>query len=175
VHSLVESTGAPSLLLDRYPEKLEHHAPWHLDRHVSHLFRGLVDTDEANALLEAEGLGQLRLVDNGAIGADETELLLPGLPHAYHLVPREASKAAAVRRHMQIRGYEPEQCIAVGDSREDLDVASSVGRFFVVANAIEKDPALVAVVGGLSNVTVTEASNGDGFYEAVISTLAGAA
>lgn len=174
VHSLVESTGAPSLLLSRYPEKLEHHAPWHLDRHVSHLFRGLVDTDEANALLEAEGLGQLRLVDNGVIGTDETELLLPGLPHAYHLVPREASKAAAVRRHMQIRGYEPEQCIAVGDSREDLDVASSVGRFWVVANAIEKDPAMASVVASLPNVSVTEASNGDGFYEAVISTLAGA-
>lgn len=172
VNAQVEETGAPSLLLSRYSGALEHHAPWHLDRHVSHLFRGLVDTAEVNSVLEAEGLGELRLVDNGAIGSDETELLLPGLPHAYHLVPREASKTNAVRRHMQIRGYSPEECIAVGDSREDLDVAPSVGRFFVVANAVEKDPGMAAVVASMPNVTVTEAANGDGFYEAVVSTLA---
>jgi hydroxymethylpyrimidine pyrophosphatase-like HAD family hydrolase len=76
---------------------------------------------------------------------------------------------------MQIRGYDPEQCIAVGDSREDLDVAASVGRFFLVANAVEKDPALRSVIPAFPNVSVTEASNGDGFYEAIISTLAGAA
>ena len=77
-------------------------------------------------MLTAEGLGELRLVDNGAIGADETELLLPGLPHAYHLVPREASKTNAVRRHMQIRGYMPEERIAVGDPPEDLDCDGNV-------------------------------------------------
>jgi hydroxymethylpyrimidine pyrophosphatase-like HAD family hydrolase len=174
VHSLVEQTGAPALLLDRYDGRLEHHAPWHLGRDVSHLFRGLVDAAEANDVLAAEGLGQLRLVDNGTIGTDETELLLPGLPHAYHLIPREASKANAVRRHMQARGYAPEECVAVGDSREDLDVAASVGRFYLVANAIETDPDLRTAVASFSNVRVTEAANGDGFYEAVVETLAGA-
>ena len=174
VHGLVEETGAPGLLLDRYEGSLEHHAPWHLGRDVSHLFRGLVDTDEANDVLAAEGLGQLRLVDNGAIGTDETELLLPGLPHAYHLVPRESSKANAVRRHMQARGYAPEECLAIGDSREDLDVAASVGRFYLVANAIEQDPPLRSVIASFANVRVTEAANGDGFYEAVVETLAGA-
>lgn len=174
VHGLVEETGAPALLLDRYEGSLEHHAPWHLGRDVSHLFRGLVDAGEANDVLAAEGLGELRLVDNGTIGAHETELVLPGLPHAYHLIPREASKANAVRLHMRARGYEPEECIGVGDSREDVDVAASVGRFFLVANAVEEDPAFTAAIAGFSNVRVTEASHGDGFYEAVISTLAGA-
>jgi phosphoglycolate phosphatase len=174
VHGLVAATGAPALLLDRYAGRLEHHAPWHLGRDVSHLFRGLVDVDEANATLAAAGLGRLRLVDNGAIGADETELTLPGVPHAYHLVPREASKANAVRRHMQARGYEPIECLAIGDSREDLDVASLVGRFYLVANAVEKDPDLRGAIGAFGNVHVTEAANGDGFYEAIVETLAGA-
>ena len=75
---------------------------------------------------------------------------------------------------MRARGYAPEQCLAVGDSREDLDVAASVGRFFLVANALEKDPQLRSAIASYGNVQVTEASNGDGFYEAVISTLAGA-
>ena len=35
---------------------------------------------------------------------------------------------------MRARGYAPGECIAVGDSREDLGVAEVVGRFFLVAN-----------------------------------------
>ena len=31
--------------------------------------------------------------------------------------------------------------IAIGDSRGDLEVADVVGRFFLVANALEQDPA----------------------------------
>jgi phosphoglycolate phosphatase len=166
----VEASGAPALLLERYAGRLEPHAPWHLAREVSHLFRGLVDPGEASDLLEREGHGTLRLVDNGAIPPRETALDLGGPPHAYHLIPRQASKAAAVGRHMRIRGYVREECIAVGDSREDLDVAAAVGRFFLVANAVEKDPGLRG--GPFPNVEVTEGSHGEGFYEAVVRALA---
>jgi hydroxymethylpyrimidine pyrophosphatase-like HAD family hydrolase len=172
VHTLVERSGAPALLLERYAGRLEHHAPWHLDREVSHLFRGLVDTAEANELLAEAGHADLRLVDNGAISRRETELDLPGQPHAYHLIPAAASKAAAVARHMQARGYAREECLGVGDSREDLDVASEVGRFFLVANALERDPGLGAAAGAYGNVEVTEAGHGEGFYEAVVRSLA---
>jgi hydroxymethylpyrimidine pyrophosphatase-like HAD family hydrolase len=94
------------------------------------------------------------------------------MAHAYHLVPGGASKAKAVGFHMRARGYDPGECIAVGDSLEDLDAADFVGRFFVVANGPERDPALREAVGGRANVTVTEGRNGDGVYEAVVSTLA---
>jgi hydroxymethylpyrimidine pyrophosphatase-like HAD family hydrolase len=99
---------------------------------------------------------------------------MPGLEitHAYHLVPKESSKARAVAFHMRARGYEPEECIAVGDSIEDLDVAGVVGRFFVPANGPERDPGLVEAIAGRDNVTITEGRMGDGFYEAVIATLA---
>lgn len=170
VHRLVEESGAPALLLDTYPGRLEPHAPWHLDREFSHLFRGLVDVAEANALLAERGHGELRLVDNGAISPKETLQDLPGLPHAYHLIPAAASKANAVAAHMRARGYAPEQCVGVGDSREDLDVAGVVGRFFLVANAVERDPD--ATRGAPDNVEVTEAAMGDGFYEAVVRSLA---
>ena len=172
VHQLVEESGAPGLLLELYAGRLEPHAPWHRDRQVSHLFRGLVDTGEANEALARAGLGRLRLVDNGAIAPSETALALPGRPHAYHLIPAVASKAAAVARHIQARGYAPAECIAVGDSREDLDVAARVGRFFLVANALEKDPGLGAAGASYGNVEVTEASHGEGFYEAVVRSLA---
>jgi phosphoglycolate phosphatase len=152
---LVEQAGAPALLLDAYAQALEAHSPWHLGREVTHLFRGRVDVAEANALLVEHGHGGVRLLDNGTIDADR---------RCYHLAPATASKAAAVAAHMQARGYAPAETIAVGDSREDSEVAPIVGRLFLVANA---DPELPAG----PNTTRTEASHGAGFYEAVVQSL----
>jgi hydroxymethylpyrimidine pyrophosphatase-like HAD family hydrolase len=154
---LVDESGAPALLLDAYADRLEPHSPWHLGREVTHLFRGAVDVDEANAMLAERGLGSVRLLDNGTIDADR---------RCYHLAPATASKAAAVVAHMRARGYSPDECIAVGDSHEDVQVAPAVGRFYLVANA---DPQL----NGGGNVVRTEAAHGDGFYEAVVQSLMG--
>jgi hypothetical protein len=172
VHAQIEASGAPGLLLDRYAGRLEYHAPFHLDREVSHLMRGLVDNGEANALLTSEGHGGLRLVDNGAIAPKGSLPDLGGPPHSYHLIPAGVSKARAVAAHMRARGYAPEECIAVGDSKEDVGVADVVGRFFLVANAVEKDPSIQESIAGRDNVEVTEARNGEGFYEAVVRSLA---
>ncbi len=164
--------GVPELLFGSFPGRLEYHAPWHTDRQHSHLFRGKIDVGEANSILEREGHAYLRLIDNGAIvlGMEGVE----GRAHAYHLVPSAASKAAAVAFHMRARGYAPEACIAIGDSVEDLAVAEVVGRFFVPANGPERDAGLREAIAGRANVTVTEGSMGDGVYEAIVSTLAGA-
>ena len=157
VHDQIAATGAPELLLSRFDGRLEYHAPFHLGREVSHVFRGHVDAREANELLAAEGRSELRLVDNGEIE--------PGT-HTFHLIPAGVSKAAAVSAHMRARGYAPEDCIAVGDSREDLDVARVVGRLFLVANAVAGDSS------AFPNVERTEAPMSEGFYEAVIRSLA---
>lgn len=167
----VIADGVPELLFDRFPARLEWHAPWHTDRELSLLFRGKVDVDEANSLLDQSGHGSLRLLDNGAIGRSMEGL---DVTHAYHLVPRGASKALAVAAHMRARGYAPQECIAVGDSIEDLGVAEVVGRFFCPANGPERDPALCEALASVANATVTEGRNGDGVYEAVVSTLQGA-
>ncbi|HKP91659.1 MAG TPA: hypothetical protein VJT75_16955 [Thermoleophilaceae bacterium] len=172
VHEQVDESGAPALLLEAFADRLEPHAPFHRDRQFSHLMRGLVDTAEGDRLLAENGHGALRLVDNGVISPKESLPDLPGPPHAYHLIPREASKAAAVARHMQARGYRPEECVGVGDSKEDLDVARVVGRFFLVANALERDPSVREAIAGAANVEVTEAAMGEGFYEAVVRSLA---
>ncbi len=97
----------------------------------------------------------------------------PGRVHAYHLIPAVSSKARAVARHMQNRGYRPHECIAVGDSREDMDAAEVVGCFWLVANAMERDPTLTDDVAGRAGVRVASGSFGAGVYEAVVTTLAG--
>jgi phosphoglycolate phosphatase len=157
VHDQIAATGAPELLLRHYDGRLEYHVPFHLGREVSHVFRGSVDESEANGLLAAEGLSRMRLVDNGEIG--------PGT-HTFHLVPAGVSKARAVAAHMRARGYAREECLAVGDSREDLAVAEVVGRMFLVANAVAGDSS------SYPNVERTEAAMGEGFYEAIIRSLA---
>jgi hydroxymethylpyrimidine pyrophosphatase-like HAD family hydrolase len=156
----IEASGAPELLVERFD--LEYHDPWYLGREVSHLLRGRADAAEANAMLAENGLGHLKLLDNGAISR-------PGM-RAYHLVPDGISKAGGIAAHMRIRGLRPDECIAVGDSREDLGAAAVVSRFWLVANAVRKDPSL-AGEAARAGARVTAGEHGAGVYEAVMSEL----
>jgi phosphoglycolate phosphatase len=167
----IDRSGAPAMLLKRYEGRLEYHEPWHVNREVSHLFRGLVDAAEVDALLVEHGHEQLRLVDNGVV--NRRSAALAELPHVrgYHLMPAGASKAAAVAFHMRVRGYAREETLAVGDSREDLACAEHVGAFWLVGNAVERDPSMREAMGAFGNVRVAEAGHGAGVYEAVVSTL----
>ena len=141
IHDQIAESGAPDLLLRSFEGRLEPHTPWAVDREVSHLFRGQLDAREANQLLAAEG-------------------------HGFHLIPAGCSKAAAVAAHMRARGYAREECIGIGDSREDLEVAEVVGRLFLVANAVAGDSSAYL------NVERTKAAMSEGFYEAVIRAFA---
>jgi phosphoglycolate phosphatase len=166
---LVEA-GIPEMLFAHFDGRLEWHSPWHTGRDLSLLMRGKVDVVEANRLIADAGHHDLRFLDNGAIARRMEGI--DGRAHAYHLVPGGASKAKAVAFHAQARGYAPEDCIAIGDSIEDLEAANAVGRFFAVANGPERDEQLREALGGFPNATVTDGAMGDGFYEAVVSTLA---
>jgi hydroxymethylpyrimidine pyrophosphatase-like HAD family hydrolase len=167
IYDQIEETGAPALLLERFAGSLEYHDPWHRGREVSHLFRGDIDAFEADALLEQHGLGHLRVVDNGGIHPTP-----PGHEHvrAYHLVPALASKARAVAWHMRARGLSREECVAIGDSREDLGAAEHVATFWLVANGLERDPTIREAL--TANSRVTTERNGPGVYEAIITELA---
>jgi phosphoglycolate phosphatase len=167
----IERSGAPALLLEHYAGRLEYHEPWHVQREVSHLFRGLVDALEADELLAARGHGNLRLVDNGVVNRRSPALADLDHVRGYHLLPVSASKAAAVAFHMRARGCSREQAFAVGDSREDLACAAHVQTFWLVANAVARDPSISAAAAAHDNVRVAEAGHGAGVYEAVVGTL----
>src|SRR5919206_517157 len=94
-------------------------------------------------------------------------------PRVYHLIPAGVSKARAVAAHMRARGLGAADCIAVGDSREDLAVAPHVAAFWPVANPLERDPTIREAIAGLDGtVRIAEAGYGPGVYEAVVTTLA---
>jgi hydroxymethylpyrimidine pyrophosphatase-like HAD family hydrolase len=167
VYEQIEDSGAPALLLEHYAGRLEYHDPWHRGREISHLFRGLIDAAEADALLGEHGHGNLRLVDNGGVSGLARENL-----RAYHLIPAGGSKAAAVARHMRARGLARADTFAAGDSREDLAVAGVVGSFWLVANALERDPTMHDALRAHQNVRLAVGGHGAGVYEAVVTTLA---
>lgn len=162
------ATGLPELLFEHFGTRLEWHEPWHTGREYSLLMRGRADVGEANDLIRARGHADLRFLDNGEISRPMPQI--EGRAHAYHLVPGPASKAAGVDCHRRARGYEREACIAIGDSIEDAESAVSVGHFFCVANGAESE-AMRAALARFPNTKVTEGAMGDGFYEAVVSSL----
>jgi hydroxymethylpyrimidine pyrophosphatase-like HAD family hydrolase len=172
IYDQIAASGAPALLLERFAGRLEYHTPWSVGREVSHLFRGAVDPVDAAQVLSSGGSDWLRLVDNGVVRAASEQMAGLEVVHAYHLIPAAASKARAVARHMRARGYTPDECIAAGDSREDLGLVSVVRAFWLVANALERDPLLAAEVAGQPPFRVAGASYGAGVYEAVVTTLA---
>ena len=156
-----DDAGANALLLERLP--LEMYDPWNRGRESSRLYLGSgVDVAEADELLIEGGFGGFRLVDNGVMHGAASG-------RAYHLVPRDASKARAVARHMQARGFVADEVIAVGDSMEDLGAASVAGRFWLVANAM---PEVHDAARALDNARIADGSNGAGVYEAIITELA---
>jgi hypothetical protein len=170
VYEQVEQSGVPALLLENFPGRLEYHSPWHVDRLFTHLFRGNVELADVDALFREHGHSNLRLVDNGITERRSPTLEVDPI-RTYHLIPSAAGKANAVAVHMRRRGFAPEECIAIGDSRGDLEVAGVVGRFYLVANAVERDPGIASEVNA-TRVTVTDEPMSHGFYEAVVRSLA---
>src|SRR4051794_27874986 len=170
IYEQIEASGAPALLLEQFGDRLEYHDPWHRNREVSHLFRGLVDAFEVDELLARRGHDGLRLVDNGVVHRRSEKLASLPQVRAYHLVPIDSSKAQAAGRHRRLRGYAADECIAVGDSREDMGMAKHVGTFWLPRNAVDRDPSLRD--GLPANARIAEAGHGEGVYQAIGTTLA---
>jgi phosphoserine phosphatase len=76
-----------------------------------------------------------------------------------------------VAEHRRARGYDAAQCLAIGDSREDLAVARDVGALWLVANAIGADPALADDATLHPNITIAAGRYGAGVLEAVAAGL----
>lgn len=157
---------ALDLLVVRF-DTLEEHDPWNEGREVSVMLRGDCDVSEAERILAERGFGWAGVTDNGVLPRQ-----VPTLPEVervriYHLAPQGLSKRNGIEADQKRRGLRPEECAVVGDSAADLECSDVVGRCFVVANAIRKDPLLEELVEQVSNATVTARGHGAGFAEAV--------
>jgi hydroxymethylpyrimidine pyrophosphatase-like HAD family hydrolase len=162
-----ELQRAVDSLMTRFPGRVEEHSPWNATREASLVLRGDLPLGEAEDSLAAAGFGWAVLVDNGVIPRRFESLPDVERVHAYHLVPRGVSKAAAVAADRAKRGLAKEECAVVGDAAADIDCRSQVGRCFLVRNGLHKDPGLAWVTEEGSGVEVTTRGHGEGFAEVV--------
>jgi hydroxymethylpyrimidine pyrophosphatase-like HAD family hydrolase len=149
---VMERLGIVDLVLGEFAGRLELHLPWAKWRECTALFRGRVDTEEVDAMLDRAGHGWATLHDNGRLGGVHDD----GVSRAYHLQPRGVTKGKAVALDQQRRGLAPEACIAIGDAVADLELAAEVAALILVRQAVEEDPVLAARAATLDNVLVTD-------------------
>jgi hypothetical protein len=162
----MERTGAVRILFDTFSGRLEHHTPWSAWRDYTQLFRGLVDTREADAVLSENGFGWLALHDNGRLHGAYLGLE-PGAAHAYHLMPRGVHKGSAVALDRERRGHSKEETMAIGDAIADLAMAPEVGALVLVRDAVEADGALAEAASEIPNVYVSERPGNLGWCDAL--------
>ncbi|HHJ99075.1 MAG TPA: HAD family phosphatase [Actinobacteria bacterium] len=161
----INQVRAAETLIEAFPGRVEHYAPWQLDREVSLLLRGCLDVAEGQAVLDTLPL-PLDLVDNGMLRSYGTLTCRDMPPHAYHVVPRGVCKARAIDLDLAWRGLSREQAAAIGDSATDLQMADAVSVMTLVGNAFGSN----GVVAGLEreprdNVWRTAGDRTEGWAE----------
>jgi hydroxymethylpyrimidine pyrophosphatase-like HAD family hydrolase len=161
----ITASGAYEALTAAFPGRIEHFAPWQLDREVTLLLRGCLDSAEAQAVLD-DVEPPIDIVDNGQLRSYGTLTCRDMAPHAYHVVPRGVCKARAIELDLAARGLSREQAVAVGDSATDIEMASAVSAVVLVNNAFDS-PGVLSELADRNTDTIfrTRGSRSDGWAE----------
>jgi len=91
--------------------------------------------------------------------------------HIYNLMPAGVTKANGVILDKKLRNLKKENCIALGDSLEDLKMAAEVKYFFLMKNALEHREELEEELIKYDNVYITEEIMNRGWNEVMSSLL----
>lgn len=163
--SAITASGAYDALVRAFPGRIEHFAPWQLDREVTLLLRGCLDASAAQKVLDTID-PPIDLVDNGQLRSYGTMTCRDMAPHAYHVVPRGVCKARAIALDLAARGLGREDAVAIGDSATDIDMASAVGAVVLVDNAFDSPGVLAEIARrGTDHIFRTRAQRSEGWAE----------
>ena len=172
VHDQIERAGAPRLLLETFPGRIEYARARGTPTACSRTCSAATCRSARSRRCSPSTSLDVRLVDNGITRRRSPELIVDEV-HIYHLIPRAAGKGRAVATHMRRRGLAPDEVIAIGDSRGDLEVADVVGPLLPGRRTRStRTRQLRAGSRAAPNVTVTEEPMTAGFYEAIVRSLA---
>lgn len=166
VFETIAKSGAVEFLFKTFKGHLEYHTPWSEERECTHVFRGFIDLNYANKLLQKNGFTNLKMVDNGVIKSCGSLKNLSEV-HAYHLLPKSADKASGVKKDKELRKILKKNCLALGDALSDLVLAPEVQALFIVKNALKEDSSLPKEIPNYKNVFITEKELGLGFAEVI--------
>ncbi len=154
------------LFKKNFPGKIESKMEWSKYRSHSILFFGEISLDLANKLLKKEGYGELALADNGFSSLVKMKLDIKRL-HIYNLAPSGINKSKGIKLDKKIRNFNTGNCIALGDSLEDLKMADEVKYFFLMGNALEHKGMILGELNNYNNVYVTEGAMNKGWAEVI--------
>jgi len=154
------------ILKEAFPNKIDSNLDWSIDRTFNALFFGDVDLKKANRILKEAGYEGLVLVDNGFSKLVELNLDVEHL-RIYNLMPKGVDKSSAIKLDKKLRNFKDENCIALGDSIEDLKMASAVKYFFLMRDAIERDSNILNLLCNYNNVFVTKYRMNHGWAEVI--------
>ena len=144
-HEVIEAAGVCDEFVGRWPGMLEYHndmSTGYKYREVTVGFRGEVDDEVAQAILDESGL-PLDWACNGFLNyiSAPTTLKLPeGVRgRAFNIQPRGLEKGRAIRRFCERRGIDPAETLSIGDAESDFLMADATAQFILVENGL-KDP-----------------------------------
>ncbi len=152
------------LLRKNFPGRIESKIEWSKYRSYNALFFGEIDLGRANRMLESEGYEELVIVDNGFSSLVTLDLDVKRL-HIYNLLPADVNKSNGVVLDKKIRNFNTNNCIALGDSLEDLKMADEVKYFFLMRNALEHKETVAEELKKYKNVYITEGEMNRGWVE----------
>jgi hydroxymethylpyrimidine pyrophosphatase-like HAD family hydrolase len=154
------------LFKKNFPDKIESETEWSRYRSYNALFFGEINLDKANKLLEDEGYKGLVVVDNGFSSLVDLDLNIEKL-HIYNLMPSGVNKAIGIKFDKKIRSFGTKNCIALGDSLEDLKMAGEVKYFFLMGNALEHKEIILDELNKHNNVYITSGVMNKGWTEVI--------
>ncbi len=154
------------LLKNNFPGKIECKIDWNKNRHTNILLLGEIDIDTANKLLQENGFDDYILINNGTTSLYQVELNTKKT-YFYNLMPKGIDKSTGVKFDKKHRNFKKENCLALGDSKEDIKMASEVEYFFLMNNDIDDEKDLIKVLRNCDNVYITDGKMNRGFTEVI--------
>jgi HAD superfamily hydrolase (TIGR01484 family) len=155
-----------SIFKEAFPGKIESLIEWSMGRNYNALFVGEINLGRANMLLKENGYEELVLADNGFSKMFDTGLDVKHLK-IYNLIPKDVDKSSGIRIDKIIRKISSINCIALGDSVEDLKMAKEVGAFFLMRDSLEKNPQIQDLLINYDNIYITEEKMNRGWAEII--------
>ena len=160
-----------NILKKEFPQKIDYKPDWNKYRTTNVLFLGNIDLDKANKILKENGYEDYVLINNGSTELHKTDLNIKKT-YFYNLMPKGIDKSTGIKVDKKIRNFKKENCLALGDSLEDLKMAKEVYYFFLINNNFQQEKEVLDELKKYENVYITEEHMNRGWVE-VISYLFG--
>ncbi len=150
------------LLKDSFPGKIEGKIEWSKYRDYNALLLGNINLEKANKLLVENGYEGLCIVENGKTSLYDVDLNVDDL-YIYNLMPEGVNKGLAIKLDKKIRNFKTDNCIAFGDSIEDLKMAEEVKYFFLMGGSMVDNMEIINKLN--NNIYITSNKMNRGWVE----------